>query len=144
MNPLLKNISLPIVACTLVLAGCASKASMDARYEASLQRWRGAALPDLEAGWGKPRQVQATPDGQVLTWTVRIDADNGASGSAAPPHYTTAPTGVGLVTTPSVKTASPAMQTSAVVPITCTTHFTIKDGRVASWKFEGLGCGAVD
>ena len=144
MNPLLKNISLPIVACALFSTGCASKASMDARYDASLQRWRGAAVADLEAGWGKPRQVQATPDGQVLRWTVRIDADNGASGSAGAPHYTTASTGGGMAITPSIKTATPAMPTSAVVPITCTTHFTIKDGRVASWKFEGLGCGAVD
>ena len=30
----------------------------------------------------------------------------------------------------------------ATVPITCTTHFVLKDGRVASWTFEGLGCGA--
>jgi hypothetical protein len=142
MNPLLKNISLPIVACTLLLAGCASKASMDARYDASLQRWRGAPVPDLEAAWGKPRQSQATPDGQVLTWTVRIDVDRGPSDSAAPPHYTTTTTSFGLATGPSVTTASPTLPTSAVVPITCTTHFTVKDGRVASWKFEGLGCGA--
>ena len=137
-----KNVSLPMAAVVLLLAGCASKASMDARYEESLQRWRGAPASDLEAAWGQPRQVQATPDGQVLTWTVRIDADNDPGGSAAPPVYRTSIGGAGTGFGSSMKTATPAMQTSAVVPITCTTHFTIKDGRVASWRFEGLGCGA--
>ena len=123
----------------LAASGCASKADMDARYEASLQRWRGATLAELEAAWGKPRRALATPEGQVLTWVVRSDIDDrdvrGGGPEVAVAH---APNGGGLGTT-STSTGSLA---PAQVPITCTTHFTIKDGRVASWKFEGLGCGA--
>lgn len=140
MNRLLQLVSLPLVACTVFVAGCASKASMDARYEASLLRWQGAPVADLVAAWGKPTLAQVTPDGQVLTWTVRIDDDNRTDRNGVP-LYTTAETG-GSGVGPSVKTVSPTMPTSVAVPLTCTTHFTIRNGRVASWKFEGLGCGA--
>ena len=123
----------------LAASGCASKADMDARYDASLQRWRGATLAELEATWGKPRLALATPDGQVLTWVVRTDIDSrDVNGGAPTVVVSQAANGGGLQTT----VANTGGLTSAQVPITCTTHFTIKDGRVASWKFEGLGCGA--
>lgn len=141
MNRLLQLIWLALVACTACVAGCAtSQASMDARYEASLLRWQGAPVADLVAAWGKPTLAQATPDGQVLTWTVRIDSDDRTARNAAPLYTTAEARNAGGG--PSVKTVSPSMPTSAQVPLTCTTHFTIRDGRVASWKFEGLGCGA--
>ena len=124
----------------LAASGCASKADMDARYEASLQRWRGATRADLEAAWGKPRLALATPEGDVLTWVVRTDIDDrDARGGAPSVVVTRPPNGSGGLTTTSVSTGSMA---PAQVPITCTTHFTLKDGRVVSWKFEGLGCGA--
>ena len=123
----------------LAASGCANKADMDARYDASLQRWRGATLAELEATWGKPRLALATPDGQVLTWVVRTDIDSrDVHGGGPTVAVSQAPNGGGLQTTV-VNAGGP---TSAQVPITCTTHFTFKDGRVASWKFEGLGCGA--
>ena len=123
----------------LAASGCASKADMDARYDASLQRWRGATLADLEAAWGKPRLARATPDGQVLTWVVRTDIDERDPHGGAPTvAVSQAPNGGGLRTT----VVGSAGATSMQMPITCTTHFAIKDGRVASWTFEGLGCGA--
>ena len=127
------------LALAFAASGCASKADMDARYEASLQRWRGATLAELEAAWGKPRRAQATPDGLVLTWVVRMDIDDrDVHGGGPTVAVTQARNGGGL----STSVVSTGALTSAQVPITCTTHFTIKDGRVTSWKFEGLGCGA--
>lgn len=108
---------------------------MDARYEASLLRWQGATRAQLEASWGRPAIAQATADGEVLTWVVRTDIDDRAA-SGAPPVVAVSRLGGATVTT-----STPALATPPV-PITCTTHFVLKDGRVASWKFEGLGCGA--
>jgi hypothetical protein len=124
------------LACAVAASGCASKADMDARYEASLQRWRGATLADLEAAWGQPRLAQGAADGQVLTWVVRVDADD--VHGAAPDIAVTHTSNGGVTSTPlGMGALAPAQ-----VPITCTTHFTIRDARVVSWKFEGLGCGA--
>ena len=109
---------------------------MDAGYEASLLRWRGATRAELESAWGKPTLAQVMPDGTVLSWIVRTDIDS-RPGPDKQPLYTVTQTAQGPVST-----VSPGMPGAAVVPITCTTRFTMKDGRVASWKFEGLGCGA--
>lgn len=131
MNRLLALLLLPAA---LLAAGCASRASLDAGYDASLQHWRGATRAELEATWGKPTLVALGADGLVLTWVVRNDSlQDRADGTA-------------LVVTQvggrSVATVVPGAISAATVPITCTTHFSMKDGKVASWKFEGLGCGA--
>ncbi len=113
---------------------------MDARYDASLQRWRGATRAELEAAWGRPTLASQAPDGQVLTWIVHVDIDGRAMPGASPtPIVVTSRTAGGGV---SVTTAATSLSPSAAAPITCTTHFAIRDGRVASWTFEGLGCGA--
>jgi len=119
-------------------AGCAMpQATMDARYEASLLRWQGATRAQLEAAWGAPSLVHATPDGQVLTWIARSRIDDRALVGAPPVVAVTRVGGSGATVT----TATPSLTAPPPIPITCTTHFTLKDGRVASWKFEGLGCG---
>ena len=139
MNRLLTLILLPAA---LAAAGCADKASMDARYDATLQRWKGATRADLEAAWGRPRLAAAAAGGDVvLTWIVRNDIDS-HPGPDGPPLVAISRSGGGSASTTTVKTVAPGAPAPAVVPITCSTHFTLKDGRVASWKFEGLGCGA--
>ena len=133
------------LACAVAVAatGCASKADMDARYQASLQRWQAATRAELEASWGPPKLVQPTPDGQVLTWTVRMDVDDrGALGAAPVPTVTHVPGAGGGGAGPTLTAVNPGTLAPATVPITCTTHFALKDGRVRSWTFEGLGCGA--
>jgi hypothetical protein len=133
-----RSTPLPLaLAGALAASGCAAPAgSMDARYEASLLRWQGATRAQLEASWGRPALAQATPDGEVLTWVVRTDIDSRAA-VGAPPMVAVTRTGGGAT----VSTATPVI-TPPPVPITCTTRFVLKEGRVASWKFEGLGCGA--
>ncbi len=135
MNRLLTLILLPAA-----LAGCASKASMDARYDASLQRWHGVTRAELEAEWGHPRLVQSTPDTQVLTWIVRMDIDDRDT-RGTPPNVVVSRAAGGNAVGTSVS-VTPSTLSPVAVPITCTTHFVLKDDRVASWTFEGLGCGA--
>jgi hypothetical protein len=125
----------------LGVAGCASKASMDARYDASLQRWRGVTRAELEAAWGPPLQAATVGADTRLTWVVRTDIDNGPGPDGAP-VVTVARTGGGGGVSPKVTTVGAGAPAAAAVPITCSTHFTLKEGRVASWTFEGLGCGA--
>ena len=115
---------------------------MDARYQASLLRWQGATRADLEAAWGRPKLVQQAADGLVLTWVVRTDLDDRGAPGAPPEVVVTqvpTPSGGGGMTTTAI---SPGRLAPATVPITCTTHFVLRDGRVTSWTFEGLGCGA--
>jgi hypothetical protein len=135
MNRLLALLLLPTA---LVAAGCASKASMDARYDASLQHWLGATRAELEARWGKPNFVQVDTDRSVLTWIVRSDFDDRPAANVAPTVVVTRNGSGGIAGT----TVMPGAPAPAAVPITCATHFVMKDGRVASWKFDGLGCGA--
>jgi len=125
---------------TALAAGCAvPQATMDARHEASLLRWQGATRAQLEAAWGPPTLVHPTPGGEVLTWIVRSEIDDRALAGAPP---VVAVTRVGGGSGATVATATPSLTAPPPVPITCTTRFVLKDGRVASWKFEGLGCGA--
>lgn len=129
---------LPALACLLVAAGCAVPAgSMDARYEASLLRWQGATRAQLEASWGAPTLAERTPDGEVLTWIVRTHLDDRAASGTPPLVAATRLGGTGVT----IAGATPALAAPAA-PITCTTHFVLKDGRVAAWQFEGMGCGA--
>jgi hypothetical protein len=127
MNRQFNLVLLPIL---LAAAGCASKASLEAAYDASLQRWQGATRADLEAQWGKPMLVQPGAEGPMLTWVTRNDSLQDRPGATGAPSTG----GQGMPVPGAISAAS--------VPITCSTHFALKDGRVASWTFEGLGCGA--
>ena len=134
--------ALPALLLACALAGCASKASMDARYDASLQRWRGATRAELEAAWGRPARVDAVAGDTVMTWVVRTDIDNRPGPDGAPVVVVARSGGSAAGVTPTVSVVTPGAPAPSIVPITCSTHFTLKDGRVASWTFEGLGCGA--
>ncbi|MEP6505327.1 MAG: hypothetical protein ABJD97_18480 [Betaproteobacteria bacterium] len=124
-------LALPLLAALLALAGCASRASMDARYDASLQHWKGATRADLVAQWGKPFQEAALGGDTLLTWVVHNDFEN----HQALPTYRAGTSGATVVSGP---TSAPE------VPITCTTRFVLKGGRVESWTFSGLACGAPE
>lgn len=114
------------LAALLAVAGCAS-ADMSARYEQSLQRWKGATRAELVAQWGPPAQATDT----TLTWVVHHDFEN----RGVMPMRTSA--GIGA---PILQSAS----MTSTTPILCTTHFLLRDGAVVSWTFDGLGCGAPD
>ena len=112
----------------LSLGGCASRASMDARYDASLQHWKGAARAELVASWGKPLLDTTVAGIETLTYVVRDDIVNPG----------TLPTYSNITAAPTVSVATVA----PVVPMRCTTRFELRNGIVTSWTFEGLSCGA--
>ena len=122
-----------VAAALAAIAGCASRASMDAAYEQSLAHWKDAPRADLVASWGRPGIDRATPGGEVLTYVTRYDIDNRE-----------APAGLSAVNVGAngVHMVGTGMSVAPTVPITCTTRFVLQDGRVASWSFEGIGCGA--
>ncbi len=111
------------------LAGCASQYSMEARYDQSLQRWKGASRADLVAAWGKPMLQQTFLNEETLTWTVNDDIRSPQPLAA----YATTNVGAPVVLAPTV---------APTVPSRCTTHFALRGGVVVGWKFEGLACGA--
>ena len=111
------------------LAGCASRATMDARYDASLQRWKGVSRAELLAAWGPPLLAAQAGDTETLTWTMNDDVHN----TQSMPTYTSPSTGSPTV---GVATFAPT------VPMRCTTRFQVRAGVVQSWTFDGLACGA--
>ena len=130
---------LPLAIAASALAGCASRSSMDATYDASLQHWRGVSRAELVAGWGKPL-LQTTVDGvETLTYVVRNDMVNPGS----LPVYSS--NNVGSIAGGGGATGAPTVSAATVapvVPMRCTTRFELRNGVVTSWTFDGLLCGA--
>lgn len=131
-------VSLALLGVALAVAGCASRADLDARYDASLQRWQGATRAELEAAWGRPVLVEPSDGGTAITWVVRTDLDSRPAPDGSP-TVVVAPGRNGGSPSVAVVSGTPS---PAPLPITCVTRFLLKEGRVVSWKFEGLGCGA--
>ena len=119
---------LPLAALA-ILPGCATRASMDARYDQSLMRWQGATRAELVAAWGPPTLVQPFLNEVTLTWTVKDDVHP----EQPLPAYIPLPGGAPMVSAPTV---------APTVPARCTTRFTLRNDVVVGWKFEGLACGA--
>lgn len=125
--------ALNTLALLAALAGCAATPTLDARYDASLQRWKGATRAELVAHWGTPL-LGGTADGsEILTYVVRTDIDQ----RIAAPSLSVATVG-----NRATVISAPDALADARPPISCTTHFVLRDGRVYAWTFEGLGCGA--
>lgn len=122
----------------LAAAGCATPQSRTEAYENALSQWQGASEQALRARWGTPVSEEAAGHGKWLTYVV----NNGTTpaptmsfsigGFGFGGGHTSVGGGVG-VTTP---VGQPA-------PITCTTRFLVEDGKVATWNFDGPGCGTV-
>ena len=128
-----------------LLAACASSAEMEARYAQSLEQWKGAPADRLVAAWGKPKLEETLPDGaKAFTYVVRYDMGNDQARMSTT-TVVAPPAGGGFSSGgagPGIRATTAGMQTSATVPITCTTRFVLQDGVVATWTFKGLGCGA--
>jgi len=119
-----------LLALAALVAGCASGASLDARYEQSLARWKDAPRADLVAHWGAPQARETLPDGgEALVYVVHHDDPDRR------PVVTVAP-GVhgGIVDS--------GMPIAPLAPVSCTTRFVVAGGIVKSWTFAGTGCGA--
>ncbi|MGN6528672.1 MAG: hypothetical protein ACTHL8_19950 [Burkholderiaceae bacterium] len=117
------------------VAGCASGASMDARYDQSLARWKGEPRERLLAAWGAPNLEERRPDGTtVVVYVVHHDIENRPQGPSVATTIDSHGRAVTLMT--------PEALSAPVVPVTCTTRFVLRGGVVESWTFDGLACGA--
>ncbi|HYP31937.1 MAG TPA: hypothetical protein VES00_08720 [Burkholderiaceae bacterium] len=112
-----------------MLAGCASRAAMDARHEQSLQRWKGATRAELLAAWGKPLLAKDADGTETLTYVTSDDIRTPQPMAT----YSAPTTGAPIVSMPIM---------APTVPMRCTTRFQLRDGVVTGWTFEGLACGA--
>ena len=110
---------------------------MDARYDASLQRWKGSTRAELVAAWGKPLSDSTAAGVATLTYEVRDDIVNPGR---LPTYSASNPTvlGGGTTAAPMVSVATVA----PVIPMRCTTRFELRNGVVTAWTFDGLLCGA--
>jgi hypothetical protein len=126
-----------LAALAIAVAGCASRASMDARYDQSLARWKGAPRDRLAAAWGRPALEERRPDGTtVLVYVVHHDIENPPLG----PNVATVTDARGHATT----VMTPQALSAPVVTVTCTTRFVLRGDVVESWTFDGLSCGAPE
>lgn len=119
------------LAALLSLAAVAACQSVDlaAAYDHDLAHWQGATRAQLLADWGEPMLERPDGPGTALVFVGRADM----------PARPSTPV---VVQTP----AGPAVVTQTThaprVPADCTTTFLLRDDRVVSWRFEGVGCGA--
>ena len=121
----------PLALAAVLATGCASRATLDARYDASLAPWTGASRAQLLAAWGKP-QADATLAGgdESLVYV----AHHALEDPGRPAVVVASGVHGGIVDS--------GMPIAPVVPVTCTTRFLLHDGVVASWTFDGIACGA--
>jgi hypothetical protein len=101
---------------------------MEARYDASLARWKGVPEGALLAAWGTPVAQSSQPDGKALTFVV----SNNYGGEAGV-HVLQVGRSDGVMT---------GAARAPAPPLICTTRFVLREGVVSSWSFHGLGCGA--
>jgi len=120
---------LPVVALLAALGACSiPNPEMQARYDASLARWKGASESTLLAAWGTPAAQAGGGGGKTLTFVVRNNYD-----------------GEGGVHVMQVGRSDGVMVGAArapAAPLVCTTRFVLINGVVSSWTFDGVGCGA--
>jgi hypothetical protein len=111
------------------LAGCTiPNPEMEARYDASLARWKGVPESTLLATWGAPTAQAVQGDAKVLTFVAR----NNYGGEA----------GVHVLQVGRPDQAMVGSARAPAAPLICTTRFVLMNGVVSSWTFDGLGCGA--
>lgn len=111
-----------------LLSGCATSE----RYEEILNTYIGADEDELIEHWGVPDQVYETDKTRFLVYKrSRISS----SGGVPPTYYSHINPYTGAVYTQSVGGIAPQIQ-----QYRCKTTFGLKDGKVASWQWQGNDC----
>lgn len=113
----------------MLLAACATTAG----YEEILDSWMGSSESSIVSSWGAPDNVYTAPDGTRII-TYYSSRNIVLPGTA--PTYTTTVYGNTAYTTSSG--GSPATN----IGMSCETSFTIKKGRIISWRYQGNDCKA--
>jgi hypothetical protein len=116
------------VSSLLLLAGACATTG---KYEAALNSWLGATETDLVSSWGPPIGVYSSPDG------ARILSYRSSGNMYLPGTPATYQTNViGNTAYTSQIGGSPGMN----IALQCATSFTVIQGRIASWRYEGNNC----
>jgi hypothetical protein len=122
----------------LAAAGCASRQSDAAAYEAWLAPWQGASEEALVARFGKPNSEEpAGPNAKHMTYLITRPP---GSGSGATIGISIGCFGIGGGGRPAVGGGVGVTAPLTKGPDTCTTTFLVENGKVQSWVFEGGGC----
>ncbi len=121
----IKKISLVITA-LLSLSGCATTAN----FEKMLSTWVGVSEDNLISRWGTPSRVYATGTTKYLTF------DKSATGYVPG----TAPTYSTTVIGNTAYTNTYGGTSGYVYTKNCSTTFTITNGVVSGWRWEGNAC----
>jgi hypothetical protein len=119
-----------VLSVVVTVGGCATAA----KYEAILDSWMGSAEGELVSAWGPPINVYEAPDG------TRILTFNSARNVYIPgqaPNYTTTVIGNTAYTNAVGGRAPMALDLS------CATNFTVKNGKIISWRYQGNDCTAM-
>ena len=98
------------------LASCATTQ----KYEANLQKWVGQSEEALVDGWGAPDNVYISPDGNRILTYQKDRIVNKTS----------------LFYYPAVEYP----YTPTIEQLSCKTSFTIQDGKITRWRWEGNNC----
>ncbi len=115
-----------LISLSFFLTGCATTAN----FEKMLSGWIGASEEGLISSWGPPSRVYSSGANKYLTY------DKSASGyvPGTAPTYTT--TVIGNTAYTNVTGGSSGYSYSK----NCSTTFTIVNGSVSSWRWEGNAC----
>jgi hypothetical protein len=115
-----------IFAALVSLSGCATTAN----FEKMLSTWVGVSEENLISRWGPPTRAYASGRTKYLTF------DKSATGyvPGTPPTYSTTVIGNTAYTNTHGGTSG------YVYTKNCSTTFTITNGVVSSWRWEGNAC----
>lgn len=126
----------------LVLTGCATTQN----YEKILSSWVGAPESALISNWGPPTSsYQISANSKVITYMRGRNVQVGGFATTTPVTTTTNGNIYGSVNANYTSTATTYVPT--VTPVTniamsCSTRFTVNNGVIASWAWEGNDCKA--
>jgi hypothetical protein len=126
----------------LVLTGCATTQN----YEKILSSWVGAPESALISNWGPPSSsYQISANSKVITYMRGRNVQVGGFATTTPITTTTTGNIYGGVNANYSSTATSYVQ--SVSPVTniamnCSTRFTVNNGVIANWAWEGNDCRA--
>lgn len=111
----------------LVLASCATNAG----YEEILDSWMGSSESSIVSSWGPPDNVYTAPDG---TRIITYNSARNVYIPGTPSSYTTTVYGN------TAYTQQTGGSPGANIGFSCQTSFTIKKGKIISWRYQGNDC----
>lgn len=119
-----------LILCFLLLMGCVSE---QASYNERLQNWVGMSQETLYESWGTPsNELYVTPNEKVVTY-LQTD-ENGPINGNTQPYQGYA------VQYSAIETPDYGFPTNSNQTYYCKTSFTITNGEITNYTFNGDDC----